>query len=90
MAVRIGTWNLENLFRPGEQVGASTHAAYQAKLTALSTVIIATAPDVLAVQEVGDMEALSDLAALAGGGWHCQTAAPDGRGIRVGSCPGCR
>ena len=84
MVVRIGTWNLENLFCPGEQDGASTHAAYQAKLTALSTVIIATAPDVLAVQEVGDIEALVDLAALAGGRWHCQTAAPDGRGIRVG------
>ena len=35
-------------------------------------------------REVGDIEALSDLAALAGGGWHCRTAAPDGRGIRVG------
>ena len=45
MVVRIGTWNLENLFRPGEQAGASTHAAYQAKLAALSTVIMSQRKD---------------------------------------------
>ena len=48
------------LVRSGEQAGASTHAAFQGELMALSTVIIATAPHVLAVQEVGDIEALSD------------------------------
>jgi len=43
------------------------------------------APDVLAVQEVGDPEALDDLLARAGGTWHAQLSDhPDDRGIRVG------
>jgi len=42
------------------------------------------APDLLAVQEVGDPAALVDLAELAEGGWQCPTADPDERGIRVG------
>jgi hypothetical protein len=42
-------------------------------------------PDVLAVQEVGDPTALRELAERIGGGYdHAVTAAPDGRGIRVG------
>jgi hypothetical protein len=81
--MRIGTWNLENLFRPGP-AGPSTDAVYQAKLDSLAATITALAPDVLAVQEVGDPAALADLAARAGGVWHVETAAPDGRGIRVG------
>ena len=50
----------------------------------MAKVIAAMAPDVLAVQEVGDVNALADLADRAGGGWHRATADPDGRGIRVG------
>jgi endonuclease/exonuclease/phosphatase family metal-dependent hydrolase len=84
MAVRIGTWNLENFFRPAGGVDPATDPNYQAKLKALSDVITAIAPDVLAVQEVGDVDALTDLAARIGGTWQCETAAPDGRGIRVG------
>lgn len=84
MVVRIGTWNLENLFRPGTAGGPRTDAAYQAKLTALADTIGVLAPDVLAVQEVGDRDALADLAERAGGGWKLATADPDGRGIRVG------
>ena len=84
MVVRIGTWNLENLFRPGAGGGPRTDAAYQAKLTALADTIDVLAPDVLAVQEVGDPDALSDFADRAGGGWKLATADPDGRGIRVG------
>lgn len=43
------------------------------------------APDVLAVQEVGDPEALDGLAKAAGGKWHTATSQhPDRRGIRVG------
>lgn len=82
--VRIGTWNLESLFRPGGAAGPRTDAAYQAKLAALAAVINVMAPDLLAVQEVGDPAALVDLAELAEGGWQCPTADPDGRGIRVG------
>jgi endonuclease/exonuclease/phosphatase family metal-dependent hydrolase len=81
--VKIGTWNLENLFRPGPD-GPSTDAAYTAKLDALAATIRDLAPDVLAVQEVGDPDALKDLAAKLDGYQHTATAAPDGRGIRVG------
>ena len=63
--MRIGTWNLENLFRPGP-AGPSTDAVYQAKLDSLAATITALAPDVLAVQEVGDPAALADLAARVG------------------------
>ncbi|MBM0123798.1 endonuclease/exonuclease/phosphatase family protein [Pimelobacter simplex] len=83
--MRIGTWNLENLFRPHESDAApSSHADYDAKLTALATTIDALAPDVLAVQEVGDPDALDDLLARLDGTWTAQLASPDGRGIRVG------
>lgn len=82
--MRIGTWNLENLFRPGQDSGPTTESAYAAKLDALAAAINALSPDVLAVQEVGDPEALADLAARVGGDWHRATADPDGRGIRVG------
>jgi endonuclease/exonuclease/phosphatase family metal-dependent hydrolase len=54
MAITVGTWNLENLFCPGGPAGPSTDAAYTAKLEALATTIRQLAPDVLAVQEVGD------------------------------------
>ncbi|WP_308257757.1 endonuclease/exonuclease/phosphatase family protein [Pseudonocardia lacus] len=84
MVVRIGTWNLENLFRPGADGGPRTEDAYQAKLSSLADTITVLAPDVLAVQEVGDPDALTDLADRAGGGWHLATADPDRRGIRVG------
>ena len=81
--VRIGTWNLENLFRPGA-AGPSDEPAYRAKISGLARTIGELAPDVLAVQEVGDPAALADLAAAAGGDWHTRTADPDARGIRVG------
>jgi endonuclease/exonuclease/phosphatase family metal-dependent hydrolase len=84
--VLIGTWNLENFFRPGGPSGPSDQAIYDAKLAALAATIRALSPDVLAVQEVGDPEALADLAdALKDDGYaHDATADPDGRGIRVG------
>lgn len=82
--VKVGSWNLENLFRPGGAAGPSTDAAYSAKLDALAATITALDPDVLAVQEVGDPDALDDLATEAGGTWHTALADPDGRGIRVG------
>jgi endonuclease/exonuclease/phosphatase family metal-dependent hydrolase len=83
--VRIGTWNLENLFQPGGDAGPTTEQAYRAKLGALADTIRDLNPEVLAVQEVGDPQALQDLAdAVAGGFDHLATADPDGRGIRVG------
>ena len=84
--VRIGTWNLENLFRPEDEAGPRDPAAYEAKLAALARVVARIQPDVLAVQEVGNPAALADLAERVGGEWHCTTAGvePDQRPIRVG------
>ena len=62
--VAVGTWNLENLFRPGGEFGPPDEAAYEAKLASLAGVIDRLAPDVLGVQEVGDPLALADLIGL--------------------------
>lgn len=81
----VGTWNLENLFRPGTAAGPSDQDAYTAKLKELKRVIDELSPDVLAVQEVGGPEALEDLAARLDGDWRTEVSEiPDGRGIRVG------
>lgn len=45
----IATWNLENLFRPGDDASPESATAYQAKLNALADTITDLAPDVLAV-----------------------------------------
>lgn len=82
--ITIGTWNLENLFWPGGDSGPRTDEAYRAKLKALAGTIIELSPDVLAVQEVGQPEALDDLVDLLDGQWHTELADPDARGIRVG------
>jgi hypothetical protein len=80
----IGTWNLQNLYRPGSEYGPSDEAAYRAKLLALADTINAVRPDVLAVQEVGDPAAADDLVAELDGGSTVDLGGPDDRGIRVG------
>ncbi|MFD9432528.1 endonuclease/exonuclease/phosphatase family protein [Streptomyces sp. NPDC060002] len=81
----LGTWNLENLYRPKGPFGPKDEAAYETKLTALAAVVTALDPAVLGVQEVGEPEALADLLETVGGTWHAALSAhPDGRGIRVG------
>jgi endonuclease/exonuclease/phosphatase family metal-dependent hydrolase len=81
---RVMTWNVENLFRPDEQVDSSAAAVYERKLHSLARVINNQAPDALALQEVGDPAALDDLTALLHGSWQRQVSAhPDSRGIRV-------
>jgi endonuclease/exonuclease/phosphatase family metal-dependent hydrolase len=83
--VNIGTWNLENLFRPGADAGPRDDDEYDAKIARLARVVTGLAPDVLAVQEVGDPEALADLARRLEGEWRTQLSDfPDERGIRVG------
>ncbi|WP_210602859.1 endonuclease/exonuclease/phosphatase family protein [Brevibacterium oceani] len=82
--VTIGTWNLENLFRPGDDSGPKSSQEYESKLDALASTITDLAPDVLAVQEVGDPHALDDLAERLKGTWRTALAEPDARGIRVG------
>ncbi len=84
MAV-VGTWNLENLYRPGGDFGPTTEAAYNEKLTSLAATITRLGPDVLAVQEVGQREALADLVERLEGPWTTVLSDhPDARGIRVG------
>jgi len=81
----LGTWNLENLYRPGGPFGPKDKAAYEAKLAALAAVITELDPVLLGVQEVGEPEALQDLTGMLGGEWHIALSAhPDVRGIRVG------
>src|SRR6201993_2334535 len=87
MAVRVGTWNLENLFKPPNKFGPKTIEEYDAKLDALAATITRMDPHVLAVQEVGDPVALHELADRVGGTWHIETAAPEAgteHAIRVG------
>ncbi|WP_086561567.1 endonuclease/exonuclease/phosphatase family protein [Streptomyces africanus] len=81
----LGTWNLENLYRPGGPFGPKDGAAYETKLAALAAVITELDPTLLGVQEVGDPEALRDLAGMLGDDWHVALSGhPDSRGIRVG------
>ena len=64
----VATWNLENLFRPAADADAARRQIYQDKLDGLAAAINGLAPDVLAVQEVGDAAAVEDLRdRLAGG-----------------------
>ena len=72
--VSVGTWNVENLFRPGGPFGPKTQQAYDDKLQALKAVIDRLAPDVLAVQEVGEPAALDELVAKLDGQWHTALA----------------
>lgn len=80
----IGTWNLENLFRPGDEDGRPPdQATYEAKLDALAGTIDRMAPDVLGVQEIGESVALDDLVERLAGDWTTHVSAhPDPRGIR--------
>lgn len=81
----LGTWNLENLYRPGGESGPRDKAAYETKLAALAAVVTELNPGLLGVQEVGEPEALRDLIGMLDGNWHVALSEhADGRGIRVG------
>ncbi len=82
----VATWNLENLFLPGSGDGPRDQAAYDRKLDALAATIGGLEPDVLAVQEVGDPEALDDLVGRLDGSWNVALAGvrEGERAIRVG------
>ena len=81
----VATWNVENLFRPAaDPSGPTNQAAYEAKLDALAATITLSGAHVVALQEVGTDEALSDLTARLAGTWSRElSSAPDGRGIAV-------
>ena len=59
------TWNVENLFAPQ----AADQAAYDTKLTELVNVTRTAAPDLLAVQEIGDEQSFEALRHRLGPGW---------------------
>src|SRR3954465_14223573 len=61
----IMTWNIENFFQPHP----ADRADFDAKLDALTHVIMAAEPDLLAVQEVGDEVAFAALRDELGAGW---------------------
>jgi endonuclease/exonuclease/phosphatase family metal-dependent hydrolase len=84
--ITVGTWNLENLFRPGGSFGPKDKTVYDEKLAALAATINAIAPDALGVQEVGEPKALADLVTLLDGDWHVElsTHFDSGHAIRVG------
>jgi endonuclease/exonuclease/phosphatase family metal-dependent hydrolase len=85
MQLKVMTWNVENLFRPGQGDGPDNQAAYDAKIKNLSDVIKLLDPDVLAVQEIGSVEAFEDLQAALGDAYpNGETGTPGDRGIRVG------
>ncbi len=59
-ALRLMTWNVENLFTPDGGTDPDADA-FEEKLTSLAAVIDDAAPDVLALQEVGSDAALARL-----------------------------
>lgn len=85
-AFKVMTWNVENLFRPGNPAGPKTQGEYLTKLTSLAHVISELDPDVLALQEVGQEAAFEDLVVLLNDRYPHRRLSqhPDPRGIRVG------
>ncbi len=49
----VMTWNVEDLFLPGDDAAPDTHATFDRKIASLAAVIGAQARDILALQEVG-------------------------------------
>jgi len=85
VTLTVATWNLENLFLPGSESGPPDEETFERKLAALAATITEIAPDVLAVQEVGDAPALDELRIRLEGEWHTALSPDaDDRGIRVG------
>lgn len=96
--VRVSGFNVENLFPPGSELDLHTvtQAEYDAKLEGLAVAIRERlrAPEVVAVQEVGDsqgaaggktsQQVLSDLASEIGGYTAYALEGKDARGIDVG------
>lgn len=79
--MRVGTWNVQNLFRVGEGPGApKTQQDYDTKIEVLARTVADAAPDVIGLQEVGSKEAFDDLVAALGPGWHPLLAQPSSEG----------
>jgi endonuclease/exonuclease/phosphatase family metal-dependent hydrolase len=78
------TWNVENLFQPGDAGGTDDDSVFERKLTTLAAVIDHEAPDVLALQEIGSVGALTELSDRLGHAMpHSSVGDAGHRGIRV-------
>jgi endonuclease/exonuclease/phosphatase family metal-dependent hydrolase len=82
----VGTWNLENLFRPGTEFGPSSEAIFNRKVKLLAQTVGDFDVDVLGVQEVGSESAFDALIEELGAGWTgvLSTHFEPKRPIRVG------
>lgn len=69
--MRVGTWNVENLFTPaaGTGYGPSEQAVFEEKIAGLASTITDAGLDVVAVQEIGDEDAFTALIDALGSGW---------------------
>lgn len=84
VALRLMSWNVQNLFEPGSGGGPRTEAEFDAKIAALAAIINRFHPDVLALQEVGTAAAPVRLqSSLLPTLSHRLLGVPDVRGIRV-------
>ena len=84
VALRLMSWNVQNLFVPGSGDGPRTESKFEDKVAALAAIINGFQPDVLALQEVGSEAALVSLqSALRPALAHRLLGLPDARGIRV-------
>lgn len=86
----VTTYNVQNLYPAGSDFGPRTEQAYERKLDALADTVAALAPEVLALQEVGDPAVLTDLLGRVSArldepdDWQVRLSLhPDARGIRV-------
>jgi endonuclease/exonuclease/phosphatase family metal-dependent hydrolase len=82
----VATWNLENFFAPGTEFGPETRAVFDRKVALLASTIETAGVDVLATQEVGDLEAFDALLTALGADWTGQlsTHFDPSHAIRVG------
>ena len=78
----VMSWNVENFFAPA----TGDPDAYQEKVTELAAVITTAAPDLVALQEVGDPQAFETLRSALGAGWTgvLSTHFDPSHAIRVG------
>lgn len=83
---KVMTWNLENLFLPGEAGGPDSQELFEQKLNTLAATILKLEPDVLAVQEVGSEAAFGALQGKVRVQYPYRQLSnlPDRRGIRIG------
>lgn len=82
----VMTWNLENLYLPGGEYGSSDQTTFDRKLANIAGIINDVAPDVVAVQEIGQPAAMTALRDALGGSYTHDALSflPDRRGIRNG------